>query len=84
MQRWGMRAVVFVDAGNTWSNAPQMRQARWGIRFSQPYWSTADLRWSTGFGLRYPTPVGPIRLDLGLPIKRRQTGVVHLGLGHTF
>ena len=53
----------------------------WGIR---EYVNTADLRWSLGFGLRYPTPVGPIRLDLGLPIKRKQTGVLHFGLGHTF
>jgi outer membrane protein insertion porin family len=84
MQRWGMRGVLFVDAGNTWSDVPQMRNARFGLRYLDDYVSTADLRWSMGFGLRYPTPVGPIRLDLGLPIKRKKTGVLHLGLGHTF
>jgi outer membrane protein assembly factor BamA len=73
-----------VDAGNTWSDMPQMRHARFGLRYLDDYVSTADLRWSMGFGLRYPTPVGPIRLDLGLPIKRKKTGVLHLGLGHTF
>jgi outer membrane protein assembly complex protein YaeT len=43
--------VLFVDGGNVWSNP-------WDINLN-------DLRYDVGPGLRYNTPVGPLRLDLG-------------------
>jgi outer membrane protein insertion porin family/translocation and assembly module TamA len=43
--------VLFLDAGNVW---PQSG----GIRLD-------DLRYAVGPGLRYLTPIGPIRFDLG-------------------
>lgn len=30
-----------------------------------------DLRWAAGLGLRYLTPIGPIRLDVAFPLDRR-------------
>lgn len=30
-----------------------------------------DLQWAAGLGLRYITPIGPIRLDLAFPLDRR-------------
>jgi outer membrane protein assembly complex protein YaeT len=47
--RWG--AVAFLDTGNVWA-------ASWGI-------SLGDLRYAVGTGLRYQTPIGPVRLDWG-------------------
>src|SRR5215831_791366 len=44
-------AVLFYDTGNVWTNS-------WGINLS-------DLRHAVGTGLRYTTPVGPIRFDIG-------------------
>jgi len=44
-------AVLFFDAGNVWAQT-------WGF-------SLGDLRYDVGPGLRYQTPVGPIRIDLG-------------------
>jgi len=44
-------AVVFLDSGNVWAES-------WGIRLD-------DLRYAVGTGLRYQTPIGPIRLDWG-------------------
>jgi outer membrane protein insertion porin family/translocation and assembly module TamA len=44
-------AVFFFDAGNVWARS-------WGVDLH-------DLRYAIGPGLRYLTPIGPIRLDLG-------------------
>jgi outer membrane protein assembly complex protein YaeT len=43
--------VAFIDFGNAWNEA-------WGI-------DIADLRYAIGPGLRYQTPIGPLRLDVG-------------------
>jgi outer membrane protein assembly complex protein YaeT len=43
--------VVFVDAGNVWGE-------EWHVE-------PGDLRYDAGVGLRYETPVGPIRFDFG-------------------
>jgi outer membrane protein insertion porin family/translocation and assembly module TamA len=44
-------AVAFLDTGNVWAGS-------WGIRLN-------DLRYAVGTGLRYQTPIGPLRLDWG-------------------
>jgi outer membrane protein assembly complex protein YaeT len=46
-----LSAVLFADAGNVWNNA-------WDFNLG-------DLRYDVGPGLRYLTPIGPIRVDLG-------------------
>lgn len=43
--------VLFVDGGNAWTG-------EWNFDFS-------DMRYDVGPGLRYNTPIGPIRADLG-------------------
>jgi outer membrane protein assembly factor BamA len=46
--------VLFVDGGNVWADAWQVKPA--------------DLRWAVGPGLRYDTPIGPLRVDLGVQL----------------
>jgi outer membrane protein insertion porin family/translocation and assembly module TamA len=46
------RAVVFIDLGRVWKSGGEVPEAE---RFA----------WSPGFGIRYMSPVGPLRLDIG-------------------
>jgi outer membrane protein assembly factor BamA len=49
---WGnLSGVVFFDGGNVWSEP-------WDFNVN-------DLRYDVGPGVRYKTPIGPIRFDLG-------------------
>ena len=49
---WGdLGGVLFLDGGNVWNDA-------WDFNLG-------DLRYDVGPGLRYLTPIGPIRLDVG-------------------
>ena len=76
--RGGLGAVAFIDGGNVWRLVSDMD-------FSQ-------LRGSVGFGLRYRSPVGPIRVDLGFKLDRQvlPTGererptALHISLGQAF
>jgi outer membrane protein assembly complex protein YaeT len=47
-------AVVFVDGGNVW-------YAPWDFNVN-------DMRYDVGPGLRYQTPIGPLRADLGFQL----------------
>jgi outer membrane translocation and assembly module TamA len=49
--RGNLGAVLFLDAGNVWAES-------WSVNLK-------DLRYAVGPGLRYQTPVGPIRFDVG-------------------
>lgn len=68
----GLGFVLFSDGGNVWPDQE--------IRIS-------DLRSSFGAGLRYGTPVGPLRIDYGQKIHRlagESPGELHFSIGNTF
>jgi outer membrane protein insertion porin family len=68
---WG--TVLFADAGNVWNDAANI-----GLE---------DMRVGAGPGLRFGTPVGPLRLDLGYKINRNrgeETWRLHFTLGNAF
>ena len=52
---WGnLGVVLFLDAGNVWTNP-------WDLNLN-------DLRYDIGPGLRYKTPIGPFRFDVGFQL----------------
>ena len=55
-------AVVFIDAGNVFASSFTYR--------------LDDLRYAVGPGLRYKTPVGPIRLDVGFIVTMAQATIL--------
>jgi len=68
-------AGIFVDAGNVFERVSQM--------------DAAELRATAGFGLRYRSPVGPLRFDVGFKLDRRSYGdtdrqAFHFSFGHAF
>ncbi len=72
-----LAAVTFIDAGNVYELASKTRPT--------------DLQPAVGFGLRYKSPIGPIRVDLGFNLDRRVLGtqresltVISFGIGQAF
>jgi outer membrane protein assembly complex protein YaeT len=70
--------TIFLDGGNVFPKASDL--------------DVTDLRAAAGFGLRYQSPVGPIRLDLGFNLNPRElvsgmherSSVLHISLGQAF
>lgn len=75
---WGdLGAAVFVDGGNVFRRVGEV--------------DLAELRGSAGFGVRYQSPIGPIRFDLGFKLDRRSIGgrlepghALHFSIGQAF
>jgi outer membrane protein assembly complex protein YaeT len=72
-----LAAVGFVDAGNVFERAGDI--------------DLLNLRGAAGFGFRYDSPVGPVRLDFGFKLSRLMIGGVrergweyHLSFGEAF
>lgn len=55
----GISLVAFLDAGNTFGDP-------WGEGLVNPL----ELRWAYGAGIRWFSPIGPLRFEWGFPINR--------------
>jgi len=99
LSRWGFGLILFADGGNVWEDWSKVSLR--GFRLSSQPDGPAptdvfDYRTGVGFGFLYNTPVGPIRLEYGLPLKRArrvsESGeseidphhIWHLSLGFAF
>jgi outer membrane protein insertion porin family len=70
---WKFGYTIFIDAGNIWYSAKDVKGK--------------DIKLTSGLGIQFFTPVGPLRLDYGrqLPIKKNpQTGRFHLSILYAF
>ena len=57
VKQMGVKGVLFVDAGNAFND-------------NEPI-DPSDFRSDWGFGIRWMSPMGPLRFELGFPIDRR-------------
>lgn len=55
-----VRGVVFLDAGNAFG----------GLYGNEPF-RFSGIRWSAGFGIRWRSPMGPLRFEWGFPLDRK-------------
>jgi outer membrane protein insertion porin family len=53
----GLKGVLFVDAGNAYS--------------ADTVWSWDETRLSVGAGARWLSPLGPLRVELGYPVRKK-------------
>lgn len=87
LSRYRFSAAMFADAGNSWRSLGSVELDNFRLFASRGEVTEKDFRYTLGLGLRYNTPVGPIRLDFGIPIKRDaddKFGRFHLSLGQIF
>ncbi len=69
----GLKGLVFFDLGNVYTDSET--------------WDIADLRYSTGLGFRWLSPMGPLRLEWGWnldPEEGEKQGVWDFSIGGTF
>ncbi len=89
----GIRGVGFVDTGNTWNLEDQFCKTTPAPQFStlvSPCFSGSsltDLRWSTGMGIRWFSPLGPLRFEWGFPLNKlsyEESSVFEFTIGNFF
>ncbi|MBK6459588.1 MAG: outer membrane protein assembly factor BamA [Myxococcales bacterium] len=89
----GIRGVTFFDAGNAWNLEDQYCQTTPAPQFSklvQPCFtasSLANLRASSGFGVRWFSPLGPLRFEWGFPLNKlyfEESSVFEFTIGNFF
>lgn len=89
----GIRGVGFVDAGNAWNLEQQFCKTTPAPQFSSlvsPCFDTGsltNLRWSTGMGIRWFSPLGPLRFEWGFPLNKlsyEESSVFEFTIGNFF
>lgn len=66
-----LSGTVFTDIGNVWLDSYSYHLNK--------------LRYSVGVGLRYRTPIGPVRLDISRPVlDMKKSFQIHINIGQAF
>ncbi len=76
LRKWGLATVAFVEGGNVWAELRALQLRGFRLRSDPGFPTDAgstkdwDYRYSVGTGIRFDTPFGPVRIDVGFPLKR--------------
>jgi outer membrane protein insertion porin family len=88
LSRFNFGAAFFADGGGVWNSAKEIRLRDFRVTAPRDEVGITDYMYGAGFGLRYYTPVGPLRLDFGFPLKKTANihydYLVHISLGQIF
>jgi outer membrane protein insertion porin family len=79
VQTSGFRGVAFMDMGTVWGKENLTRVA---AKFS-----VSAIRASTGFGIEWISPVGPVTLSWAKPLRKQPDDILRgfeFGLGRAF
>ncbi|HAJ57782.1 MAG TPA: outer membrane protein assembly factor BamA [Candidatus Omnitrophica bacterium] len=73
-----IKGAVFIDTGNVWSEASDFWKGGFG-----------EFKTGIGFGVRVKTPIGPLKLDYGIPLNKQpgkedREGRFHFSMSHGF
>lgn len=68
LSRWHFSGAIFADGGNVWQDLGVVRFGDFNPFKDRGDVDQTDYRCSVGLGIRYNTPLGPIRLDFGYPL----------------
>ena len=84
---WRLTGAIFLDGGNVWRNPSDIRLANFDPGRTSA--GDSDYRYSFGGGIRFRTPVGPIRIDYGRKLRLSahdgdEKGRFHFSLGQAF
>jgi outer membrane protein insertion porin family len=81
-----LKVACFYDIGNVWQN---MRDICSGKDTTSPL-NEGGFKSGLGFGVRIKTPIGPVRLDYGIPMNKESgeqtkgSGRFHFSMSHGF
>lgn len=86
---WILQGALFLDGGNVWPDPKEFKLIRFTDGFRQRTYNPLNVAYGMGVGLRFVTPVGPLRFDYGFKVGSGQApntepAVLHVALGQAF